>query len=113
MGGFAQDSSARCNPVSDPAHHLVQPDSRIAKEAMRAGSVAEESRRRLHANQGRRAAEELTEAGGNVTDRDRLRAGEVQYGWGARAQVERPQSDTVGITLPDHVHVAHSEIDRF
>ncbi len=43
--------------------------------------------------------------------RDRLRPGHVQHRWWRARQPQRPQRDGVGVTLPDHVDVAHRDVD--
>ena len=111
---LVERAAAVRDPVGDQRDHLVDAPRRVAEHRLHARRIAQQRRRRLRS---RRIAARCPSASRTAppasATRHRGPARHVEHQRRRAARAERPERDRVRVALPDHVDVAHAEVDRF
>src|SRR5438874_13313508 len=113
MRGSSVRWTAAGDPVRDPMHHLLHPDTRAAEHAVATLSVAKESVGRFLPLKRHFLVKEPAEILCDPADAEQFGAGDIHDERRARDVVEGLQSDSVRVGLPECVEITHRQIDWY
>ena len=111
VSGFVEGGAADAKPMGGGLDHVVERDSGRAEELVGAGGVPDPGVGAFAAGDAWRTAEGFTELMGQAADGDPLKAGDIEGGRRSGGVGEALEGTGIGVTLPNHVGVAHGDID--